>query len=365
MSEPNTRSPAVAGEPDGDGGLESVALTPPTRVTRSRATLADVARLAGVSAKTVSRVFSGNAYVADQTRDRVMAAANRLRFRPNDLARSLRHGGVANTVGFVMGDITNQFYFQVAAGMERELAKHGITMILAATEDDPGSEERVVETLLNQRVRALVIVPIAADQSYLEGERQLGTPVICVDRPARNLVADAIVLRNRSGTADAVRALVTNGHRRIGFICSPGGLYTHEQRLAGYRDALREAGVTDSRRWERLKDVDGRPDEESARELMALPDPPTAIVAGNNHASAGVIRALGERRSEIAFIGFDDFELADALGISVIAYDTLEMGRRAALRLLERLDDPTGPPQHIEVDTHVIARGSGEIPPAS
>ncbi|WP_205856669.1 LacI family DNA-binding transcriptional regulator, partial [Phytoactinopolyspora endophytica] len=86
MSEPNTRSPAAAGEPDGDGG-DPAMLPAPARVTRSRATLADVARLAGVSAKTVSRVFSGNAYVADQTRDRVMAAASRLRFRPNDLAR--------------------------------------------------------------------------------------------------------------------------------------------------------------------------------------------------------------------------------------------------------------------------------------
>ncbi|WP_240759762.1 substrate-binding domain-containing protein, partial [Phytoactinopolyspora endophytica] len=230
-----------------------------------------------------------------------------------------------------MGDITNQFYFQVAAGMERELAKHGITMILAATEDDPGSEERVVETLLNQRVRALAIVPIAADQSYLEGERQLGTPVICVDRPARNLVADAIVLRNRSGTADAVRALVEHGHRKIAFVCRPPDLYTHEERVAGYRDALREAGVADTTRWERLGD-DGAPNVQGyVQELMTMSDPPTAIFAGNNHASADVIRALGTRRGEIAFIGFDDFELADAFGISVVAYDTLEVGRRAAL----------------------------------
>ncbi|NDL60924.1 LacI family DNA-binding transcriptional regulator [Phytoactinopolyspora sp. XMNu-373] len=345
------------------GGPAAAASSRPTESTLSRATLADVARLAGVSAKTVSRVFSGNAYVAGETRERVMSAALRLRFRPNDLARSLRHGGVSNTVGFVMGDITNPFYFQVAAGIERELARHGMTMILAATEDEPASEERVVETLLKQRVRALVIVPIAPDQSYLEGERILGTPVICVDRPATNLVADSIVLTNRAGTAEAVRALVAVGHRKIGFFCSPAGLYTHQQRLAGYRDALAEVGVTDTQRWERLDDPDGPAAQASVRALITSPDAPTAVVAGNNHASADVIRALGERRDEIAFVGFDDFQLADAFGISVIAYDPLDVGRRAAQRVLERLEEPTGAPQYIEVPTQLIQRGSGEIPP--
>jgi LacI family transcriptional regulator len=172
---------------------------------QARATLADVARLAGVSAKTVSRVMSGDGNVSTQTRERVMLASKRLRFRPNNLARNLRHGGVTSTVAFVIGDITNPFYFNVAAGIERELATQGLTMLLATTDDAPGSEAVVVDTLLAQRVRALIIVPIATDQSYLEGERQLGTPVVCVDRPAHHLVADSVVLQNRLGTEMAVR----------------------------------------------------------------------------------------------------------------------------------------------------------------
>lgn len=327
---------------------------------QARATLADVGRLAGVSAKTVSRVVLGSTNVTDETRERVMAAARTLRFRPNHLARSLRHGSVTNTVAFVIGDLTNPFYFLVAAGIERELALHGMMMILAATDDDPMSEATVVETLLKQRVRALLMVPIANDQSYLEGERQLGTPVVCIDRPAHNLVADAVVLANSTGTADAVRSLVLAGHRRIGFVCSPGRLWTHQERLKGYRQALREVGVTDTSRWERIEEADGPTAEESVRDLMALPDPPTAIVAGNNRASSGVIRALHNNFDDVAFIGFDDFELADAAGISVIAYDPAELGREAARLVIARLDDPIGPPHHLEIPTRLIRRGSGE-----
>jgi LacI family transcriptional regulator len=328
-----------------------------------RATLADVARLAGVSAKTVSRVMAGSTNVAPDTRQEVLAAARRLRFRPNDIASSLRRGSVTTSVGFVIGDLTNPFYFSVAAGIERELAAQGLIMILAATDDDPGTEERVVGTLLKQRVRALIMVPIADDQSYLDGERQLGTPLVFVDRPPSNLAADTVTLDNREGTAAAVRALTAIGHRKIAFVCRPGGLYTHQQRLAGYRQALREVGVTDTTAWERTEELDGPTEEESVRELIALPDPPTAIIAGNNKASAGVLRALGDRRDEFAFIGFDDFDFADTAGLTVVAHDAVELGRQAARLALHRLDEPNGPTRNVHIPTELVQRGSGERPP--
>jgi LacI family transcriptional regulator len=328
-----------------------------------RATLADVARLASVSAKTVSRVMSDDPKVTAATRDRVLLAAKRLRFRPNSLARSLRQGGVSNTVAFVIGEMTNPFYFTVAAGIERELAEHDLTMVLASTDDSPGSEAVVVDALLAQRVRALIIVPIAGDQSYLEGERQLGTPIVCVDRPAHNLVSDTVTLQNREGMAEAVRALIAVGHRKIGFVCSPPGLYTHQQRLAGYRQALLEAGITSGTYFERLEEIDGPTTEQSIRELLALDDPPTAIITGNNRASAGAMKVLLGQRKDVAFIGFDDFDLAEALDITVIAHDTLEVGRQAAKLALMRFDNPTGPPKLIEIPTHLIRRGSGEVPP--
>ncbi|AXH35155.1 LacI family transcriptional regulator [Humibacter sp. BT305] len=332
-------------------------------VTRhARARLEDVARLSGVSAKTVSRVFSDSSKVSPQTQQKVMEAAKRLRFRPNVLARDLRRGGVSNTIAFIIGDIQNPFYFHVAAGIERELSQHGFTMLLATTADSADSEARVVDSLLAQRVRALLLIPVADDQSYLEGERQLGTPIIGVDRPPRDLVADTVVLANRSGMAEAVRSLTALGHRRIGFVSNPSAFHTMDERLEGYREALREVGVTETQCWERVYDDPSVDVQESVRSLLDSPDPPTAIVTGNNRATAGALHELQRRRESIALIGFDDFDLADVLGISVVAYDTFELGRAAARLALDRIEYPDGPTQRIEVPTRLVHRGSGEIP---
>jgi LacI family transcriptional regulator len=343
----------------------SAATTPPvpSAAPPGRATLADVARLAGVSAKTVSRVVTDTDTVSPATRARVEAAVAELRFRPNFLARDLRHGAVSKTVGFVMGDITNPFYFELGAGMERELNRGGLTMVLTATEDDASAEERVVGSLLAQRVRALVVVPIAADQSYLEHERSLGTPIVCVDRPPVGLEVDTVLLANRAGAAAAVDSLTALGHRRIAYVGSPGDLYTNRERLAGYREALARAGVHDTAHWERT-DGDGRDFEAAIHDVLHQADAPTAVLTANNRASAALLRAIGTDRVDLAYIGFDDFDLADVLGFSVVAYDMREFGRLAAQCVLDRLDAPDAPPRALEVPVHLVHRGSGERPPA-
>ncbi len=235
---------------------------------QNRATLDDVARLAGVSSKTVSRVFSNRELVAPETVERVLGAAKRLRFRPNTLARSLRRGGSTNTFGFIMGELGNPFYYKVAAGIEKELAANGFALLVATTDDTAEGEERVADALLAQRVGALLLIPVADDQSYLEGERHLGTPVIAIDRPARNLVADSIVLENHRGVYDATTRLLARGHRRIGYVCNPASVYTQSERLRGYRDALAAYGIHDSARWERLA---GRSERPSGRHRRRSP----------------------------------------------------------------------------------------------
>jgi LacI family transcriptional regulator len=331
------------------------------RLLPGRARLLDVARLAGVSVKTVSRVVTGDPNVSSSTRERVLEAAQRLRFRPNHLARDLRQGGVSRTVAFVIGDLTNPFYALVAAGIEKVLAEQGLTMVLAATGDDPVHEARVVGAMLERRVHSLLLVPIAADQSYLAGEQQLGTPVICIDRPGRHLAADSVVLSNRTGAAEAVRSLLAHGHRRIAFIGS--SMYTHDERLAGYRQALFESGVAAVPAWERQDARTAADAERAARELLAGPMAPTAIFAGNNRISTGVLHALREAPQRCAFIGFDDFDLADTLGVSVVAHDAEAMGREAVRLALARHADLDGPPAQSVIPTRLTLRGSGEIPP--
>lgn len=329
---------------------------------RARPTLADVARLAGVSPKTVSRVFSHPETVSDGTRQLVLTSADRLHFRPNALARSLRHGGLLQTVGFVTAEFSNPFYINVATGIERALSPQDLTMVLA-TAEGPLAEQRVIETLVSQRVRSVLFVPLGDDHSFLEGERRHGLSIVAIDRPARNLVADSVVLDNRRGGYLATRALIAHGHRRIGYVCNPLTVYTQEQRLAGYDDALAEAGLPTDRAYLRGSDVRDLAIEHLVEDLLAGSDPPTALVSGNNRATVAAVRVLRRTGRDVALIGFDDLEMADVFGISVIRHDPVELGRIAAERALLRIADPTGATEMIVQPVEYIARGSGERPP--
>ena len=331
-----------------------------------RATLDDVARLAGVSSKTVSRVYANRELVSPDTVERVLSAAKRLRFRPNTLARTLRRGGATHTFGFVMGDLSNPFYYTVASGIEDELSRNGYALIVATTDDTPDGEERVADALLAQRIGALLLIPVAGDQSYLEGERQLGTPVIAIDRPARNLVADSIVLENHRGAFEATRRLLSLGHRRIAYACNPADVYTQIERVRGYRQAMAAHGIDDTSGLEALVDDRSVRPEQIIGELLDREEPPTALITGNNRMTVGALRAFRARseRPEPALIGIDDFDTADVLGVTVISYDPVELGRRAARLALERIADPTGFTRQIELPTWVVERGTGERPPA-
>lgn len=329
---------------------------------QQRATLDDVARLANVSPKTVSRVFTQRDLVSAATVERVLAAAKRLKFRPNSVARNLR-GGASSTVGLIIGEMLNPFYSRVATGLEKVLSEHGKTLIVATTDDTAEGEERVADTLLSQRVSALLMIPVGEDQSYLEGERQLGSPVIAIDRPARNLVADSVVMENRNGAFEATRSLMEHGHRKIAYICNPANVYTQVERLRGYREALAGTGKVAARPWERLIDDPAIDPVHVVSELMDSADPPTAIIAGNNRMCVGVLRALHGKDNPPALIGFDDFDTADILGVSVVSHDAMEMGRRAGELAMERIADPTGFTQQLVLPTRLILRGSGERPP--
>jgi LacI family transcriptional regulator len=323
-----------------------------------RATLADVARLAEVSTKTVSRALSGAPNVDPATRTRVQRAAHTLRFRPNALARELRSGGVTTTVGFVIGDLTNPFYGLVAAGVERALSRQGLTLMLAATEDDAAAEARVVVAMLERRIRALLLVPIADDHGYLEGERQFGTPIVAVDRPLSNATSDSVVFDNRTGAHDGVVALLAAGHRRIAFVGSSESLYTHRERLAGYRDALAAAGLHEDPALLRTDGPDIASAERATEDLLRMADPPTAVFAGNNRAAVGVLRARRAAGADLGLLGFDDFELAETLGLSVVAHEPEQMGAMAAELALRRMADPMGVVEQLVLPTRVVLRGS-------
>jgi LacI family transcriptional regulator len=330
-----------------------------------RPTLAVVAEAAGVSLKTASRVLNREPNVAAATRERVLDAATSLGFRRNAVAADLARGGFSRLVGFITGDLANEFYSALASGIERELREHGLQLLTASSDEDPDREGSLTGELLERRVGALIVTPAGADHSALRAEIAAGLTVVAVDRPAAGIDVDTVVIDNRGGTRAAVGHLLAHGHHRIAFVGDEPHLWTYQERSAEFLDVMHDAGVSDAERWLRSGAHDAAAARELVTELLAVPEPPTAVLAANNRATVGTLQALRHAPGGdgVAVVGFDDFELADLLGITVVAYDAVEMGRRAAELAVARSAEPDRVAELVVLPTRVLPRGSGERRP--
>ena len=325
----------------------------------------DVAKEAGVSLKTVSRVVNDEPRVGPETATRVLSAIAALGFNRNDIARNLRRGRSSATVGLVIGDVSNPFYSTIARAVEQVAAVHETLLITVSSEEDPERERELVTALLQRRVDGLLIVPAGRDESYLDPELRRGTPAVFLDRPAGGIQADVILLDDADGARRGVEHLVRQGHKRIGVVGNALTVYTAAERVRGYREALAAAGIPFDEDLLRLGPHDAEQAEVAAHELLALANPPTAFFTTNNRMSVGVIRAFSSGMTRVALVGFDDFELAEMLPlpITVLRHDPAEMGRRGAELLFARLNGDERPPQRVVLSTDLVVRGSGEVHP--
>jgi LacI family transcriptional regulator len=325
----------------------------------------DVAREAGVSLKTVSRVVNGQTSVGADNAARVTEAIQRLGFRRNDIARNLRRGRSTAVIGVVIEDLANPFYSAVTRAVEKVARQHGFMVLTASSDEDAERERELVEEFCARRVDGLVIVPAAKDHRYLQPELAAGIQAVFVDRPAGRIQADAVLLDNAGGARAAVEHLLAGGHRRIACIGDATTIATAAERVRGYREALDAQGPGVDPRLVRLGSHDVEHAESAAGELLEMPDPPTAFFTTNNRNTLGVLQALRGRGVRRALVGFDDFELAGLLDppVTVVAYDTAELGRLAAELLFARLEGERTRARRVTVETRLVPRGSGEIGP--
>jgi LacI family transcriptional regulator len=327
--------------------------------------MSDVAEAAGVSVKTVSRVVNEEPGVRRETAEAVRRTIAQLAFRRNDLARALRHGRRSGLFGLVIEDVSNPFYSAVARGVEEVTRSRGILAIAASSDEDGERERDLVRLFCERRVDGLLIVPAGNDHGYMLPELRSGTRVVFIDRPPRKIDADVVLLDNVGGARTAVEHLLAQGHRRIGFVGDAPRIFTAGERLRGYRDTLARAGLAADPSLIRLGAHDAAAAEAAVDELLSLPDPPTALFAGNNRITVGVLRVLGRDGYRLALVGFDDLELGEMLAVpvTVVAYDAAELGRRAAELLAQRLAGDDSSSQRVVLPTTLVARGSGEVKP--
>ena len=339
-----------------------------TPTDRPRPTMRDVAALAGVSLKTVSRVINAEPAVSEDLLARVLRAIDQLDYRPNLTASSLRRSdGKTATVGLVLEDLANPYSAAVTRAVEDAARPRRVTVVAGSVDEDPERERALIREFVARRVDGLIVAPTAADQSYLIADRRAGMALVFVDRPPNHLDADAVVAANRSGATDGVRHLLAGGHRRIGFLGDLSTITTAAERYAGYVDAIERAGLPVDDTIVRRDLRAGDEARAAVEELLGLPAPPTAIFAAQNVLGIGAFAALrsARRQFDVALVGFDDFPLADLLdpGVTVVAQDPTAIGRLAAETLFRRLDGDRSPSTVQVVPTRLIVRGSGEISP--
>ena len=335
---------------------------------KRRATMVDVAALAGVGLKTVSRVVNSEPGVSPQLEAKVRQAIEQLSYRRDANASMLRRlGGKTQTIGLVLEDVSNPFSSALHRAVEDAARARGVLVFAGSCDEDATRERELIGSFRERRVDGIIVVPAGRDHTFLDEERRAGTALVFVDRPAAHLDADSVVSDNAGGAVAAVEHLLSVGHRRIGFLGDLLSISTASERLRGYRQALERAGIDPDATLVRTDIRDPETAAAAVDELLGLADPPTAVFTGQNLLTIGGLRAL--RRAglerEVALIGFDDVPLADMVdpAISVVAQDPQELGRAAAELLFRRLDGDTSPAVHHVVPVTLIARGSGEIPP--
>jgi LacI family transcriptional regulator len=342
----------------------------PAAGARSRPTMGDVAAYAGVALKTVSRVVNGEPGVTPAMAERVRAAIDQLGFRRNESARILRKGQTAS-IGLIMENIGDPFYSALSRAVEDVARTHGHLLFTGSSDEDPARERELALAFCARRVDGLIVIPASDDHTYLLPEMAAGLATVFVDRPPRLIEADTVLSGNVDGARAGVAHLIHGGHRRIGYIGDAPRIYTSMLRHRGYREAMAKAGLRVDDSWVAMASPSQDSVRLALRRMLARPAPVTALFCGNNRVSVAALRELralapaGEPARSVAFVGFDDFELADLLrpGVTVVAQDVAKLGQAAAQLLFRRLAGDRGPAERTEVATQLIQRGSGEIPP--
>ncbi|WP_448256510.1 LacI family DNA-binding transcriptional regulator [Microbacterium aurum] len=313
------------------------------------ATIYEVARLAGVSPATVSRVFNGMS-VSPERAEAVRSAAAQLKFTPNRTARTLRRQA-SEVIALVIPDIENPYFTEMARGVEDVASQAGYSVVLCNSDSQIEKEATYLQIAISEHM-AGVILAAASDHTNLDALLATGRPVVAVDR-GTGYDIDGVMMSNRSAGQAATENLVQAGYRRIACITGPERIETAQERAAGWRSVmLRNFPDLDADgllRYSTFRVDGGR---EVMEELLALPEPPDAVVAANNLLGVGAIQVLSEHgmtppRFGVAVVGSLPFTTLSPSAVTVVRLPARHMGVTAAKLLLERIGGDDQPPRTV------------------
>jgi LacI family transcriptional regulator len=348
----------------------------------AKPTIGDVAREAEVSRSTAARTLGGYGYVSEPVRESVQAAAIKLGYRANAAAKTLKYGR-SRSIGVIVSDISDLFFAEVVQGITEVVRREGYDIVIVNTDDDLNVEINAVNLLLEKRVDGVIVSSsaIAPSQTkHLNEVQEVGTPLVLIDRLVQGIDSDAIVVDNRAAARAATNVLLASGHRRIAILWGPpdgsrsvpkqpsitagDGVWSSGNRYRGYLDALEAADVAFDPSLVGAGPHTSFDGAAQVMKMLSMSDPPTAIIATEKEALIGVLRALKlsgrECPRDLSVVGFDDNPWLEVLtpSLTMIEQPTQEIGRRAAQRVIDRIEGSHSGPNVVTLTARLIERSS-------
>ena len=334
---------------------------------KQEANIYEIAKEAGVSIATVSRVINHSPTVSEKSTKRVMDAIQKLNYVPNSAARNLSTSN-SNTIGVVVPDIEDPFFCRLLRGVTLAADEMHLKIMLFNSCESIERQHGILDSLREQRLRGIILTPVSAVDEHtvqaLESFEALGIPVVLLDREMEHCELDRVVTDDEDGVYHAVCALIELGHRDIAIITGPYTTRPGQARLHGYKRAMEQYGLPLKAEYIREGDFKVQRAYERSLELLRLPHPPTAIFASNNMTTYGCLRAFQELGLEpgrdMAIVGYDDIPELGWLNypLSVVGRDVPAMGEQAMRRLLQRFESEDTERIRICLGTELILRGS-------
>lgn len=329
------------------------------------ASMNEVAKRAGVSIATVSRVLNNSESVNKETRNKILEAIKELKYSPSRVAKRLRSKtGGGNLLGIMIPDITNPFYVEVLKGIESIAFEQGYITIFCDFGQSEEKEASYLKILESEAIDGIVAASMNDVNPILERMMNAGLPVVCVDRDLKGVDVDLVQVDNEYGTYNAVSYLIKSGYKRIGYVGGLSTISTSKARETGYCRALIENGME----VDESLVLDGDSGLESGvsmtEQLLCLAQPPDALFCGNNLLTLGALKVINRRGlkvpDDIAIVGFDDMAWASSLNppLTSVHQPAREIGRRAGDLLIQRIKNPNRPTVKIIMETELRVRKS-------
>mgnify|MGYP001049921520 CR=1 FL=1 len=331
---------------------------------KARLTIKEVAKLAGVSTATVSRILNDDPVVQEKTRKKVKKILDKFSYQRNMLARKLVLKKTS-TIGILLSDITNPFYSEIARGMEDEARRWKYTVIFSSTDNKREVQKEYINIFQEQRVDGIIFASAALQDPDVEVLFKENFPFVLVNRKIDTIKTDFIVLDNVKGAYIATEHLIKLGHKRIGFIYGNLTYSTGLDRLEGYKNALREYGIEQDPNLIKSGDFRRESGYLAFKEFLKMENPPNAVFASNDFMALGALEAASELGvkipEDIALIGFDNINFASFkfVNLTTISQRIYEMGTKGIQLLIRKIENPENwTSQEIYLEPKLIIRNS-------